>query len=101
MSLVYERLVILFMLNGLDYITTILALDKGASEGNPITRLFISRNSLHYFKIIGLVAVSFILIRGAKKDRSMALMILKWANLGYGLIVIINCIVLVLQITQK
>lgn len=101
--ILYKRLLLLVILNGSDYIITMFALIQGASEGNPIAWFFISHGSLPYYKIVGLVMVSFILIRMAKRninDRLIALKILKWANLGYGLIVVYNLMVLFFQTTQ-
>lgn len=90
---VYYLLTILCLLNLVDYITTILALNNGAMESNAIARVFIDTGNFHWFKLIGISLVCTYLIWRARKDIKSQLRItklLKWANAAYGLVVIVN-----------
>jgi len=80
-------------LNFGDYITTVLALSNGAVESNAIARHFVNNGNLHWFKLIGIGLVSTYLIWRAKTNEKGQLRIaklLKWANVAYGLVVVIN-----------
>jgi hypothetical protein len=93
MKRVYFLLIILGLLNASDYLTTTLALGYGAIESNVIARYFISKNALHYYKLVGIGLLSIYLIWSAKKDLKSQLIItrlLTWANISFGVIVILN-----------
>jgi hypothetical protein len=93
MKRVYLLLIILCLLNIGDYLTTMLAIGCGAIESNIITRYFISHNTLHYYKLIGIGLLCIYLIWSAKKDfksRIIITRLLKWANVAYGIIVVLN-----------
>lgn len=93
MKKVYYLIAILCLLNFGDYFTTMLALSNGAMEGNAIARYFVKTGNLHWFKIIGIGLVSIYLIWRAKNNEKGQLRIikmLKWVNVAYVLIVIIN-----------
>lgn len=93
MGKVYKLLAILCILNIGDYLTTVLALGTGAVESNIIAKYFINHNSLHWYKIIGIGLLVIYLIWSARKDLQSQIRIsklLKWADIGYGLIVAIN-----------
>ncbi|WP_427846531.1 DUF5658 family protein [Desulfitobacterium hafniense] len=74
-------ILILSILNVLDYLTTTVALANGASEGNPISNYFVSHNLLHYYKLIGVSALSIYLIIRAKMSPKSQLRI---TRLLYG-----------------
>lgn len=97
MKKVYYLIAILCILNIGDYFTTILALGNGAVESNAIARHFVNSGNLHWFKLIGIGLLSIYLIWRAKTSEKSQLRItklLKWANIGYGIIVAINSITL-------
>jgi len=100
MKKVYILIVVLCILNGLDYITTMFALGSGASEGNAIAGFFIKHDALHWYKIVGVGLLSIYLIWSAKKDqksKSRVTKLLYGANIVYGLIVTFNTAVYFFQ----
>lgn len=100
MKKVYYLISILCLFNLGDYITTILAIGNGATEANAIARYFIEHNSLFWFKFIGISLVSFYLIYSAKKDlksQNRIIKLLKWADIIYGIIIILNTTTYIFQ----
>ena len=81
------------VLNILDYLTTMLAINHGAAEGNPIADYFVSNNALHYFKLVGVGLLCIFLIHVAKRNLKNQLSVIRvlWAtNLAFGVLCIYN-----------
>ncbi|WP_370736946.1 DUF5658 family protein [Desulfitobacterium hafniense] len=89
MKKIFILILILCILNALDYITTTVALRNGASEVNPISNYFVSHNLLHYYKLIGISALSIYLIIRAKMSPKSQLTITRLLYGATGLYFII------------
>jgi hypothetical protein len=79
---VYKLLLLFCALNIADYLTTMLAISHGAVEGNPIANHFISNNTLHYFKLVGVGLLCIFLVYVAKKSLKNQLSVIRvlWAT---------------------
>lgn len=102
MKKIYYLLLILCILNFGDYLTTVLALDNGASEVNPIAKFFIQFGLLHWFKIVGISLICLYLIWRSRKNTEGQIRIiklLKWVNIIYLIIVLFNTSTIILQKT--
>lgn len=77
-----------------------LAISHGAVEGNPIADYFVSNNTLHFYKLIGVGLLSIFLIHVAKSNLKNQLSVIRvlWAtNLVFGLICIYNVVAYFIQ----
>ncbi len=92
--------VYILLLNTADYLTTMLAIGSGAGELNLIANYFISRDSLHWFKLAGVGFICIYTIYIAKrnlKSQRRVIKILSLADFAYCLIASSNVMVYFLQ----
>jgi hypothetical protein len=76
------------------------ALGSGAIESNAVARYFVDSGNLHWFKLVGIGLLSIYLIwraRASEKSQLRISKLLKWANVAYGLVVVINTITYFIQ----
>lgn len=100
MKKVYYLIAILCLLNIGDYFSTVLAIKSGASEANAIAKYFIQHNILHIYKFVGIGLVSIYLIwraRTSEKSQLRISKLLKWSNIAYGIIVVLNTATYIFQ----
>ena len=101
---VYKLLLLFCILNIVDYSTTMLALDQGAIERNPISDYFIGHDALQYFKLVGVGLLCIFLIYVAKRNLKRQLSVIRvlwWTNLGFSCIAVSNVVMYFIQKHQN
>jgi hypothetical protein len=91
----FIAVVIIAVLNGLDLITTYVALARGAHEGNPIVAWMISSRVVVLAKVFlcGMLILGALVARDRRHRVTLAGLCTAWAVVGvYSLVVLINTV---------